>query len=264
MWPRPALARPGRTSIPTEGACQMLDRSVADPAPFGAKAASGLSVLLTDGFSMLSLSAITEALSLASRQAGHTGEKVRLVGFPSRWPLARSGVQVVVDHAIDRAGAADGLVDWHDGLFLHRRGPDGRAGPDGAAAGPQCPAPRKADLRDRGGGACACAKQLVTGCTDHWTRVASLRETVSSASVQESIFVRDGHVITSPGETAAPRPRLRADPPNGWGRMWPARYRPSFWWNPCATATGRNRASRPTATAASRASWAWRSTCWNR
>ncbi len=185
----------------------MLDRMpVADPAPFGAKAASGLSVavLLTDGFSMLSLSAITEALSLASRQAGHTGEKVRLVGFPSRWPLSRSGVQVVVDHAIDRAGAADGLVDWHDGLFLctgealtaeQARMVLRLARSARRHAKPICVIGAAVHVLAQSG--------LVTGCTDHWTRVASLRETVSSASVQESIFVRDGHVITSPGETAA-------------------------------------------------------------
>lgn len=186
----------------------MLDRMpIADaPSACCAKSVPGLSIaiLLTDGFSMLTLSAITEGLSLAGRQAGLPEEKIKLVGFPSRRPLSRSGVQVVVDHAIDHGQAADGLVEWHDLLFLctgealsaeQSRMVLRLARSARRNAKPICVIGAAVHVLAESG--------LIGDCTDHWTRVASLRETASSTSVHESIFVRDRNVITSPGETAA-------------------------------------------------------------
>lgn len=162
-----------------------------------------VAIVLSDGFSMLSLGSITEALSLAGRQVGAQLVKRSLVGFPSHRLLSRSGIQVTADQTLDRIQGEVDLARFYDGLFLC-------TGDLLSAEQSQTVLRLVRNAKRHGKPICVIGAAvrslaengLISGCADHWTRVSSLRETAPTVSVSDVIFLPDGHVVTSPGEAA--------------------------------------------------------------
>lgn len=163
-----------------------------------------VSVVLSDGFSMLSLGAITDTLALASRHAGSSAVMKRLLGLPSLQLISRSGVRVTADQTLDGIDCEADLVRDCDGLFLCM---------GDSLTAEQTQAVLRLVRRAKRNGKPICLfgavvrvaaeNGLLESCTDHWSRVSSLRETAPNVSIADTIFIRDGHIVTSPGEAAA-------------------------------------------------------------
>ncbi|NGQ93143.1 helix-turn-helix domain-containing protein [Rhodobacter sp. HX-7-19] len=163
-----------------------------------------VAIVLSDGFSMLSLGAITDALSLADRQLGVQTVSKRLVGFPSHRLLSRSGIQVIADQSLDRVQGEAELMRTYDGLVLCTGDLLSSEQAQTALRLVRNAKRHAKPICVIGGAVRTLAENgLISGCSDHWTRVSSLRETAPTVCVSDTIFLRDGHVVTSPGEAAA-------------------------------------------------------------
>ncbi len=167
------------------------------------RAGISVAVVLSDGFSMLSLGSITDALSLAGRESHGSCVTTTLFSFSSVEVRSRSGVQITADRALTDTLDAAGVVKRFDVLFLCT-GDTLSANEERAVLR----LARSANLHGKlvciiGAAIRAIAESgSISRCTDHWSRIAVLREMAPSVSVTNAIFHPDGHVISSPGELA--------------------------------------------------------------
>lgn len=177
----------------------------APPNEAGASAAGiSVAVALSDGFSMVSLGSITDALSLAEHGSrGVRPVRTTLFSFARGQVRSRSGIRVAPDHALSDAFTEARFVRRFDALFVLTG--ENLTGPEESTV---LRLVRSAGLHGRPvcltGAAIRKAAESgsISRCTDHWTRIAVLGETAPSVSVINAIFTRDGHVVSSPGELA--------------------------------------------------------------
>lgn len=166
----------------------------------------GLSVaiVLSDGFSMLTLGSVTESLALARRKVGANNVTKTLVGFPSRQLVSRSAIRVTADQAIGEFSTEDEFTGFYDAIFLCTGDVMSDAEVQTVLRLARCAKRFAKPLFVTGTAIHILAEYgLILRCTDHWSRLAALCEMVPEATISDAIFQRDGHIVTSPGESAA-------------------------------------------------------------
>ncbi|MDI3335632.1 helix-turn-helix domain-containing protein [Defluviimonas aestuarii] len=163
-----------------------------------------IAIVLSDGFSMLALGAIAEALSLAGRLSGERFVQSLLFGINGTELRSRSGIQITVGQALSEAEGVSALAKSYDAMILCTG--------NTLSVDDERAVRLVARIAKRHGKSiCVIGAAIrtlaesghVLRCTEHWNRATALQETVSTVSVSDTIFCRDGLVVTSPGETAA-------------------------------------------------------------
>lgn len=160
-----------------------------------------IAVHLTDGFSLLSLASITDALTCAGQGREDVGAS--LFGPTAAPVMSCSGIAVTVEQSQPEMLDAGASAARFDALFLLTGtvlSPDERrlvlrlARAARLHRWPLCAIGTAVRTIAEGG--------LVTRCTDHWRRIAILNEVAPSVVATDVIFLSDGNVVTSPGELA--------------------------------------------------------------
>ncbi|MEI2806175.1 MULTISPECIES: GlxA family transcriptional regulator [Paracoccaceae] len=163
-----------------------------------------VAAFVADGFSLLSLASISEALALANGATRARQCRIETLGFTSHNVTSRSGTIIRTDRVLPEGLQDFSLVTLFDLVVL--------------CVGPELDKETSTLVhrlirickRSRipvcliGGSIREAARQgLLSRCSTHWTQVWALRESEPGIEVSDTIFTRDGQVVTCPGELAA-------------------------------------------------------------
>lgn len=165
------------------------------PSPISSR---GFALVLLPGFSLISLSGLTEPMRCANAMIGHEHHRWSLYGYGARTVMSSSGVAVQTEGTLDDIDPACNII-----LIGGRTLPD----PDSAAL--------RSWLRRMSvkapllGGVFTAARLLADAgvldgyrATIHWEMAAGFRECHSRINVSDALFEIDRNRLTCAGEAA--------------------------------------------------------------
>lgn len=163
-----------------------------------------VAVLLTEGFSLLSLTSLTDVFSAVNVISSENSINVTLMSNDGHTVCSRSGVEIVPDRPISFepitylsgqrydfyvicAGAEVTEIEASTIMDLVRK--SRRAGISICAIGAAVRLIAKSGYIQKG--------------TDHWSRIPVIREAMPQIEFENAIFVRDGNFFSCSGELGA-------------------------------------------------------------
>lgn len=162
-----------------------------------------VAVAVAGGFSLLSLAAVTEALTVANHRLGSPRIGTRIFGLSSPLVQSRSGIQVSVGPETATALGNAAAVGSFDAIFICTGDILSPEEQDAILRLTRCAMRHRMSVHAIGAAIRLLAENgFVSHCTDHWSRIAVLGEVLPRVSVSDAIYHSDRHIITSPGETA--------------------------------------------------------------
>lgn len=162
-----------------------------------------LTILLIPGFSQLCLSSLIEPLRLTNSLVGHSVFKWRLVSFDGKPVECASGILVGVSGSLL---AGEMTLEPRTSLVIcASEGVENQGKPALRSFLRRC-SRAKVAIYALGTAAWLLADAAIlrdARCTIHWARMAALSETFENLTVDDALFVRDGHIVTCAGDFAA-------------------------------------------------------------
>ncbi|KIC08598.1 hypothetical protein RA19_19300 [Leisingera sp. ANG-M1] len=160
-------------------------------------------ILLTEGFSLLSLTSLTDVLDAVQTASPSDCVDVSLLTLDGTPVRSRSKVLVAPDAALADRGRQDSMPK--PDVYVICSGAQMSA----AAAAAALELVRK--CRASATPVCAIGAAIrviaqsghITKGTDHWSRIPANRETLPHIEFEDSIFVRDGNLFSCSGELGA-------------------------------------------------------------
>ncbi|WP_170766445.1 GlxA family transcriptional regulator [Ruegeria lacuscaerulensis] len=163
-----------------------------------------VTILLTNGFSLLSLASVTDVLGAVSLGNSKNQVRVRLLSVDGQAVQARSHGHVLPDERLDFTGSVGGNLSGSDAVVVcsgqKLNTQEGKAALKVVrwcrrASVPVC-------LMGAAVRVAAETGQMTKG-TDHWSRIPSNSESMPHVEFSNSIFVEDGNLVTCCGELGA-------------------------------------------------------------
>ncbi|MEX0305587.1 MAG: GlxA family transcriptional regulator [Leisingera sp.] len=161
-------------------------------------------ILLTDGFSLLSLTSLADVLDAVQAASPSDCVEVSLLTLDGAPVRSRSKVQVAPDGALPKCLQRDSQLPKPD-VYVICSG--AQMTESGAAAVLELVRRCRASATP----VCAMGAAIrviaqsghITRGTDHWSRIPANRETLPHIEFEDSIFVRDGNLFSCSGELGA-------------------------------------------------------------
>lgn len=172
--------------------------------PRDASSGAFVSIVVTEGFSLLSLASLTDALGVVQSASAVHRVRVRIFSVSGQSVQAGAGGLILPDEPLETDGVYARSLAQSDTVILcsgpHMTAPDRNAAMKlvrwcRRSSVPVC-------LMGGAVRTAAAAGFLTTG-TDHWSRIPVNAETLPDVSFRNALFIADGNLVTCCGELGA-------------------------------------------------------------
>jgi transcriptional regulator GlxA family with amidase domain len=163
-----------------------------------------VAILITEGFSLLSLTSLTDVFSAVHSVSPSSKVNVSLMTVDGKAVRSQSGVKVTPDLALSTELRGGGFTKEFDFVIIC-------SGLKLSEDESNCTLNLVRNSRRNGISICVIGAAVwsvaMSGCirkgTDHWSRIPGIREAMPHLEFENAIFVRDGGIYSCAGELGA-------------------------------------------------------------